>query len=75
MISEDNANSRRQLRRDMLSIVGTPTAVTGVENFSIDGPTGELPVRHYRPEQAAGAPLLVFYHGGGFVVGDLDTQG
>ena len=74
LISEDNANSRRQFRRDMLSIVGTPTAVTGVENFSIDGPTGKLPVRHYRPEQAAGAPLLVFYHGGGFVVGDLDTH-
>jgi acetyl esterase len=34
---------------------------------------GELPARLYRPRAATGA-LLVFFHGGGFVAGDLDTH-
>jgi acetyl esterase len=33
-----------------------------------------LPARHYRPVAGAAAPLLVFYHGGGWVIGDLDTH-
>ena len=31
-------------------------------------------MRHYRPAGAGPAPLLVFYHGGGWVIGDLDTH-
>jgi len=41
---------------------------------SIPGPAGVIPARHYRPLADAGAPLLVFYHGGGFVFGDLETH-
>lgn len=33
-----------------------------------------VPCRHYRPEGAAGAPLLVYLHGGGFVLGGLDSH-
>ena len=42
--------------------------------MSIPGPAGEIPARHYRPAGDAAAPLLVFYHGGGWVIGDLDTH-
>jgi acetyl esterase/lipase len=44
-----------------------------VSDTSIPGPAGEVPVRIYRPA-AAGAgtrPLVVYFHGGGFVLGDL----
>src|SRR6185436_3048436 len=37
------------------------------------GPAGPIPVRHYRTPAVA-ASLLVFYHGGGMVIGDLDTH-
>jgi acetyl esterase len=37
-----------------------------------DGPNG-LPLRHYRPSEQA-RPLVVFVHGGAFVIGDLDTH-
>lgn len=74
LVTRDAVKSRRHFRREMLSIVTKPTAVAQVKNFQIDGPAGKLNVRHYLPEQHQGVPLLVFYHGGGFVVGDLDTH-
>ncbi|ANW64569.1 lipase [Mycobacterium sp. djl-10] len=40
----------------------------------IDGPAGPVPVRIYTPPSAGGAlPVVMFFHGGGFAVGDLDT--
>lgn len=42
---------------------------------SFAGPAGVVPVRSYRPAgQAGNLPALVFYHGGGWVVGSLDTH-
>lgn len=51
--------------------------VGSVENRGIPGPAGEIPVRIYAPETSEGAgPLPVFmnFHGGGWVIGDLDTS-
>ncbi len=47
-----------------------------VENRTIPGPAGEIPVRVYTPVAAGAAPLpvLVYYHGGGWVIGDLGTH-
>ncbi|QAU34555.1 alpha/beta hydrolase [Janthinobacterium sp. 17J80-10] len=48
-----------------------------VENLLAEGPAGTIPVRHYRPLPAlAGTslPVLVFFHGGGFTLGDIDTH-
>jgi acetyl esterase len=64
--------------RAQLSIVAASfkqdIPVAEVTNFAVPGPAGDIPVRHYRPRDGAGAPLLVFYHGGGQVIGDLDTH-
>jgi acetyl esterase len=43
-------------------------------DFTIPGPDGPLRTRHYQPDVAKAAPLLVFFHGGGFVVGDLESH-
>jgi acetyl esterase len=50
------------------------TPVAKVENRTIPGPAGEIPVRIYTPEGGGPFPTLVFYHGGGWVIGDLDTH-
>ncbi|MBI4924223.1 MAG: alpha/beta hydrolase [Devosia nanyangense] len=56
---------------------GDPTrlpAVDAVDDFSIPGPAGPLPVRLYRPSPGPALPLVVYFHGGGFVAGDLDSH-
>lgn len=46
-----------------------------VRDFQIPGPHGEIPVRFYEPQGLAKpSGLLVYYHGGGWVIGDLDTH-
>lgn len=47
--------------------------VASVTDRTISGPAGEIPIRVYRPEQAAERPpTVIFYHGGGFALGSLD---
>jgi len=45
-----------------------------VSERTITGPAGELPVRVYRPLADGPHPTIVFFHGGGYVIGDLDTH-
>jgi acetyl esterase len=53
-----------------------PIPMAQVEQLEIPGEAGPIPVRHYRPGNLAPgpAPLLIYYHGGGWVIGDLDTH-
>ena len=54
---------------------GPPIEVASVRDIQIDGAAGPLRARHYVPDEPGGPhPLLVYYHGGGFVVGDVDTH-
>jgi acetyl esterase len=55
-----------------MGLVSTPVAA--VEDRFIPGPAGDLPVRVYTPEGLGPFPLVVFFHGGGWVLGDLDTH-
>ena len=48
--------------------------VAAVEDRRIPGPAGEIPVRIYRPEGKAPFPVLVYFHGGGWVIGGIETH-
>ena len=48
--------------------------VAHVEDRTIPGPAGEIPVRIYKPESSGPLPALVHYHGGGWVIMGLDTH-
>lgn len=53
---------------------GTLASVRAVEDGTIAGPAGDVPIRVYRPLLDGSVPTVLFFHGGGFVIGDLDTH-
>lgn len=68
------AAARARFRRDVLPLPGRPTPVGAVRDLEADGPAGPLRLRRYSPADAEpGLPVLVYAHGGGFLLGDLDT--
>ncbi len=64
----------RQGTRMQLALLGEPEPIAHVENRTIPGPAGEIPVRIYTPAGSGPFPVLVFFHGGGWVICDLDTH-
>jgi acetyl esterase len=54
-----------------------PPEVALAQNLAMPGPAGDIPLRLYRPAGSSPQellPVLVYYHGGGWVIGDLDTH-
>lgn len=58
---------------DQLFAVDDPEPVETVRNLDIPGSGGSIPVRLYVPETSAPRPVLVYFHGGGWVRGSLDA--
>jgi acetyl esterase len=61
---------------ERIAALPPPTELPRVEDRAIpDGPGGPIPIRVYSPvSEPAGLPVVVFYHGGGWVLGDLDSH-
>ena len=55
-----------------------PPPVAEIAALSAEGPNGAIPLRLYRPtrrsDEPAAMPVLVYFHGGGWTIGDLDTH-
>jgi acetyl esterase len=67
--------ARRAYRASRAALAGAPARVEEIREVSIPGPSGPLRARLYRPGGAGSAPPgLVYFHGGGFIYGDLDTH-
>ena len=64
----------RERMRGLAALCAAPEAVANVENLRIPGPGGSIPVRIYTPRGDGPFPILVFFHGGGWVICDLDTH-
>ena len=57
------AEARRQMTRE---------PVDQVRDLKIPGPAGEIPIRIYSPTGQSPSPALIYFHGGGWVLGDLE---
>lgn len=53
---------------------GSLPPVASVEDITVPGGAGPRPARVYRPDTTGPLPTIVLLHGGGFVIGDLDTH-
>jgi acetyl esterase len=51
-----------------------PMPVAELRNMAMPGPVGPTPLRLYRASESGVLPVLVFFHGGGWVVGNIETH-
>ncbi len=66
--------ARRAAAQALALVAGDIEPGVRIEALSIDGPGGALALRAYRPERPdPAAPVLVYGHSGGGVIGDLET--
>ena len=63
----------RELAAAFIELAGPGQDVASVEDRSIPGPHGDIPLRIYRPSEEGTLPVLVYFHGGGWVIGNVDT--
>src|SRR6516164_980049 len=66
--------ARAQMEATAQSRKAEPLPVNRVEERLVPGPSGDIRLRLYWPNRAASAPAIVYYHGGGHVIGSLDTR-
>src|SRR5262249_30930967 len=70
-------DARQLFRETRPASTPTPPEIGAVKNVTAEGPGGPIPLRVYRPAgvaPGAALPALVYYHGGGWGLRDLDTH-
>jgi acetyl esterase len=65
--------AREQLRRAR-QLLGPGPGVATIEELSIPGPGGEIPARRYQPAERRSPGIVVYFHGGGWVIGGIDES-
>jgi acetyl esterase len=64
----------RQAIAQLFATNKEPEPVGKVEDRQIPGPAGQIPLRIYTPQGSGPFPVLVFFHGGGWVIGNIETH-
>jgi len=68
------AEAREQMEATAQARKAEPLPVARVDERLIPGPAGDIRLRLYWPNTAAPVPAIIYYHGGGHVIGSLDTH-
>ncbi len=68
------ADARQLIQTSVAALAGEKELTKSVEDRRIPGPCGTIPVRIYTPEGEEPLPVLVYFHGGGWVLCNLDTH-
>jgi acetyl esterase len=65
----------RRAYRHVISILERPEAPAAkTSDRSVDTGSGSVPIRIYEPSASAARPCVIYFHGGGYVIGDLETH-
>ncbi|MFI0423491.1 alpha/beta hydrolase [Spongiactinospora sp. 9N601] len=70
--SQTTRQNRSDSRRLVAALSGEPAAVHQVVDTEVHTEQGNVALRVYRPSERDGLPVVVYFHGGGWVLGDLD---
>lgn len=75
-LGDDPVKARDQFRRITVALRDQqpPAELAAIEEITVPGARGELAARVYRPRAEGPTATLLFFHGGGFVVGDIDSH-
>lgn len=68
------AQARDQMNAMARARGGEPAPIARTEDRAAPGPTGSIPVRVYWPNASGLLPAVLYFHGGGHVIGNLDTH-
>jgi len=69
----DDADTAREVASQMRADADGPELAT-VENRAVPGPDGDIEIRIYQPETSGPVPTVAYFHGGGWVIGDLESH-
>ena len=72
--SADPITAARNAYRQLIPLAGDPEEVHAVKDHLIQADDRRIPIRIYDPYGGIGLPAIVFFHGGWFFAGDLDTH-
>jgi len=72
-LNELDPPAARAASSQLRALNGEPEPVASIVNRSIPGPAGDIPVRIYTPKGSGPFPILMYFHGGGWVIGSPDT--
>jgi acetyl esterase len=64
---------RRAVTASVVDLAGPGQVAEAVDEVGIPGPGGTIPARVYRPARGGSRPIVVYFHGGGWTTGDLET--
>jgi acetyl esterase len=75
-VGVDPVKMRDQFRRITVALRDQlgPAELEAIEEITVPGATGELAARVYRPKGDSSTATILFFHGGGFIVGDIETH-
>jgi acetyl esterase len=72
--SDMSLEEARGFMRAFIALEGDPEDLAEVRKLAVPGPDGhQIPVRTYRPATETPPPVLMYFHGGGYVLGDLEV--
>ena len=71
---EQTPEQARTAMAGLAALGRMPDRPAPTQDRVIPGPAGEIPIRIYRPESDSPMPVLVYFHGGGWVIGDIGTH-
>jgi acetyl esterase len=73
-INELSVAEARDASAALAAMQGSPEPVAGVQDRRLQGPGGDIPIRIYTPAGEGPLPVLLYFHGGGWVLGDIESS-